>query len=269
MKKNIFLTLGIIILLVLGYQVFNAYLGNHTYYRGTATDVGMMGSGANRKVLIWSIVLALIPISYLLFMKKKTVKGFSIALFVGLFLYSVAAAAVKNAILGPGFLIMLFKYAILFIIIAYFIVGLLSTGTRIRKKLFGSHARTIEHVFLNIGLGLIAFCLVSMILILFHLFYGIIIALLFIGYGVCSRMMRRELKLAKEPLEDILNMISRKSVKSSPLMLVYALLILFSLMYAFHGFVLADIPYPTAWDANHAYMYYPRIWALNNGYYWQ
>ncbi|MBP6911257.1 hypothetical protein KBC03_06805 [Patescibacteria group bacterium] len=153
--------------------------------------------------------------------------------------------------------------------IAYFIAGLLSTGTWIRRKLFGSHERTIEHVFLNIGLGLIAFCLMTTLLVLFHLFYGVIIAAIFIGYGLCSRKMRGELKLAKQPFEDMLNMISWKSVKTSPLMLVYVLLILFSLMYAFHGFVLADIPYPTAWDANHAYMYYPRIRALNNGYYWQ
>ncbi len=55
----------------------------------------------------------------------------------------------------------------------------------------------------------------------------------------------------------------------SPWMFVYVLLMLFSIMYIYHGFVLADIPYPTAWDANHAYMYYPRIWALNSGYYWE
>jgi len=28
---------------------------------------------------------------------------------------------------------------------------------------------------------------------------------------------------------------------------------------------LSFIPYSTAWDANHAYMYFPKIWALNNG----
>jgi hypothetical protein len=28
------------------------------------------------------------------------------------------------------------------------------------------------------------------------------------------------------------------------------------------------IPYPTAWDANHAYMFYPKMWALNHWFYW-
>lgn len=162
---------------------------------------------------------------------------------------------------------MLFKYIILVGIIAYFVVGLLSTGTRIRRKIFGSHDRNIEQIFLNIGLGLIAFCIINYVLILLHLVYGIIIAALFIGYGVCSRLMRRELKKAKEPVEDIINIVSWDKMKKSPLMIVYIILTLLSIMYIYHGFVLADIPYPTAWDANHAYMYFPRIWALNNGYY--
>ena len=51
------------------------------------------------------------------------------------------------------------------------------------------------------------------------------------------------------------------------MMLICVILLILSLVYVYHGFVLADIPYPTAWDANHAYMYYPRIRALNNGYY--
>jgi|GEM_PF-548960 len=162
---------------------------------------------------------------------------------------------------------MLFKYIILFGIIVYFIVGLLSTGTRIRRKIFGAHEWSIEQIFLNIGLGLIAFCIINYALILLHLFYGIIIAIMFIAYGYLSRRMRRDLAEAKEPLEDMLDTITRDKMKRSPWTFFYVLLMLFSIMYVFHGFILADIPYPTAWDANHAYMYYPRIRALNNGYY--
>ena len=39
-------------------------------------------------------------------------------------------------------------------------------------------------------------------------------------------------------------------------------------MYYFYGFNLSFIPYSTAWDANHAYMYLPKIWSLNNGTFW-
>ena len=74
MKKTVFLILGILILVILGYQVFDAYLANHTYYRGTSTDVGMLGSASNWKILLWSILFAAIPVSYLLFFKKKSLK---------------------------------------------------------------------------------------------------------------------------------------------------------------------------------------------------
>lgn len=157
----------------------------------------------------------------------------------------------------------------LFALIAYFIVGLLATGTWIRKKIFGHHEWTIEHIFINIGLGLIAFCLVNYVLILLHVFFGIVIAALFVAYGVCSWKMKKELHDAQGTLETLISSITWDKVVSSPLFFVYVLLMLFSIMYIYHGFVLSDIPYPTAWDANHAYMYYPKIWALNSGYYWE
>lgn len=266
MKKTIFLILGLIVVLFLGYQVVDAYLLNHTYYRGTADAVGMMGTGANRKVLIWSLVFACVPLGYLLFMKKKSLKRFSICVFIGLFLYSVAQAAVKESIVGPGFLLLLFKYAVIFGIIAYFLVGLLAAGTWIRKKLFSTHDWNIEQIFLNIGLGLIAFCLLNTVLVLVHAFYGIIVALIFVAMGVCSWLMRKDLGHAQATLEGLLDEISWKKVTSSPLFFVYGLLVLFSLLYMYHGFVLADIPYPTAWDANHAYMYIPKVRALGHGY---
>lgn len=81
--------------------------------------------------------------------------------------------------------------------------------------------------------------------------------------------MKKELNHAKSTLEAIVNEVTWDKVVRSPLFFVYVLLMLFSIMYIYHGFILADIPYPTAWDANHAYMYVPKIWALNSGYYWE
>jgi hypothetical protein len=47
---------------------------------------------------------------------------------------------------------------------------------------------------------------------------------------------------------------------------VFLLLILF-IWYLYNGIILAYIPYPTAWDANHAYMFFPKMYALNDGYF--
>jgi len=48
---------------------------------------------------------------------------------------------------------------------------------------------------------------------------------------------------------------------------VFILLLLF-VWYFYNWFILAYIPYPTARDANHAYMFVPKMFALHNGYYW-
>jgi hypothetical protein len=45
-------------------------------------------------------------------------------------------------------------------------------------------------------------------------------------------------------------------------------LLLVSFWYLYNGFMLAYIPYSTAWDANHAYMFYPKMRASNYGYFW-
>lgn len=164
---------------------------------------------------------------------------------------------------------MLFKYVIIVGIIVYFIVGLLAVGTRLRKKTFGSHHWNIEQIFLNIGLGLIVFCLLNYALIILHLFYGIVVAVMFVGLGVVWWMMRKSITEAGESVAGIVNEISRTKAVSSPTVMMFVILALFSFMYLFYGFVLSDIPYPTAWDANHAYMYFPKIWALNAGFYWE
>jgi hypothetical protein len=46
---------------------------------------------------------------------------------------------------------------------------------------------------------------------------------------------------------------------------IFLFLIVACIVYYFFGFQLSFIPYPTAWDANHAYMYVPKVWAENHG----
>jgi len=46
------------------------------------------------------------------------------------------------------------------------------------------------------------------------------------------------------------------------------IMLILTFWYLFQGMQLAFLPYPTAWDANHAYMFFPKMWALEWGYYW-
>jgi hypothetical protein len=45
-------------------------------------------------------------------------------------------------------------------------------------------------------------------------------------------------------------------------------LLAISIIYYLYGFQLSYIPYSTAWDANHEYMYVPKVLAENHGVLW-
>lgn len=49
--------------------------------------------------------------------------------------------------------------------------------------------------------------------------------------------------------------------------IAFFIILLLVVRYFYNGVVLSFIPYPTAWDANHAYMFLPKMYALHNWYY--
>jgi len=59
--------------------------------------------------------------------------------------------------------------------------------------------------------------------------------------------------------------LKRKVQARDPWMIVMMVLVVLSLVYVFYGLQNSFIPYSTAWDANHAYMYVPKIIAENAG----
>ena len=61
-----------------------------------------------------------------------------------------------------------------------------------------------------------------------------------------------------------LTTISHKEL--SPATIVAMILFVVSVIYYYYGFMLAYIPYPTARDANHAYMFVPKIRSANYGF---
>ncbi|MDR0606946.1 MAG: hypothetical protein LBG52_01020 [Candidatus Peribacteria bacterium] len=66
-------------------------------------------------------------------------------------------------------------------------------------------------------------------------------------------------------LGELLGKIKENAGKSTPRLIVIGVLILISIVYWYYGFQNSFIPYSTAWDANHEYMYTPKMLAENNG----
>ncbi|HCB50983.1 TPA: hypothetical protein DEP21_00015 [Patescibacteria group bacterium] len=63
----------------------------------------------------------------------------------------------------------------------------------------------------------------------------------------------------------MLHSFKKDSLHKNPIMWIGLILIIISIIYYFFGFQLSFIPYSTAWDANHEYMYIPKIIAENHG----
>lgn len=67
--------------------------------------------------------------------------------------------------------------------------------------------------------------------------------------------MRGEMKSYENILSDIFSKINNNNTKFNWKHILLITLLVFSIVYYFYGFQLSFIPYSTAWDANHAYMY--------------
>jgi len=86
MKKSlvtkIFLGIAIFVLVIFGIEIFSEYLQNHTYY------YKMLESRKHWKMIIRCIVSAFIPLAYLIWHKKFSLRNFLIYLLIGLLWFS-------------------------------------------------------------------------------------------------------------------------------------------------------------------------------------
>ena len=69
-------------------------------------------------------------------------------------------------------------------------------------------------------------------------------------------------------ISDIVDEFKGHKLKVNRWKRIGIILLAISLMYYLYWFQLSFIPYSTAWDANHAYMYLPKIIAQNHGILW-
>ena len=77
------------------------------------------------------------------------------------------------------------------------------------------------------------------------------------------RFRKAQLTEYKLILEEMFSTFNLENTKTNPWNRIGIILVGFSIMYYLYGFQLSFIPYSTAWDANHAYMYEPKVMAEN------
>ena len=101
-----------------------------------------------------------------------------------------------------------------------------------------------------------------------HLIRGALIWILFLGLGYMIWYMKNDMLVYQPIIGDVANEFRGENLKTNWWKRIGIILLAISLIYYLYGFQLSFIPYSTAWDANHAYMYLPKVLAENHGVIW-
>ena len=131
------------------------------------------------------------------------------------------------------------------------------------RKFIKNRTANRENLILNFLVGLVSFLIGMQILMAIHLVYRPIVLVVFLGSGVLIWKEKNHLIDYKNLIERGLENFSIDHLLKSPVFLIVLLLILISVGYYYFGFSHSYIPYPTARDANHEYMYIPKIISEN------
>jgi len=252
----------IFVIAFFGVEILREFNSNHTYYQTMFTTM------KNWWTVIAAIISSLIPTLYILFKHKKfSVPVFAIFLFVWLFVFWLTNLWIKWDIVFPTWVVpYLFNELVLFIFWWFFLVWTLALWTRLSKLIFKFKENRVQEMFLNFWIWLWALLILRQILIWFGLLHPAVSWILFLWLWFFIWREKGQLKSYNSILWEAFD--SFNSEWNNRWKYILLVLIVFSLTYYFYWFQLSFIPYSTAWDANHEYMYIPKVIAENHWLIW-
>lgn len=258
MLKRILLCVIVFVLGYAGIQIIPSFFQNHMYY------LPMVGNIWNIGLLLSGIILSCMPLIYMYWRSKKKNIGIVILLFLlAVWLFSILYISIQSSYHGWWF--NLFVHLTFLIgLISYFLTSLLSVWITTYIHIFGRHPETIFQFLLSFWWWLIVFLLIIQLLILSGLLYPLVSRILFLVGGFLIWHQRWVLIDAQKTMFSLASYDAWNKIYSYIGMFLLSL----SLVYFFILIFQSYIPYSTARDANHAYMFYPKMWAANYGYYW-
>lgn len=263
----IFVILVWFLLVFVWINVFTSYMWWHKYY------LTMLSNWQNIFIVLSCLLSSLIPVSYLVFVKNKKVVPFLSSLFFWHIVFWSLFVIIKWALVWWLSAIMTYSLNTIVLYFFYFafLWWVLMLWTMIRKLLFKSEIDNIQDLIIAFGLWLVIFLFTNSILIIFKLFYPIITWSIFLWWIAMIYIKRFDLKNYLNILFSIFDNLlidTKKLSKNHIFTYVAVFLLVLTIMYFYFWSLLSYIPYPTAWDANHAYFFYPKVRALNNWFFW-
>ena len=181
MKQNLLHTIGLCLLALLlalvGRESYHAYMGafstansaGHEYY------YDMLSSKINRRIVIWMIISALIPIGTMIWSKKFSLQSTIISFAGGLLVSWYAHTYLKDGFVwwSSAFL---FTFNMLFLIalVGIFTLWLYVVWAKIYSYITKTSITSRYDILFALGFGLAAFCIINYLLIFLNLFYPIL-----------------------------------------------------------------------------------------------
>lgn len=236
-------------------------MANHTYYQG------MIANRTNRKLVIMAIVSVAIPLIYIVRGKVFSVKKFFVYIMpFALLFFTTAFVMIKDSIIGwsTWWIILMINTLLIYFLGMYAILGLTAFWTWISKKFIQFKEIRRQEMVINFWIGLGIFLLLIYVFAMANMLRGVLIWIMFFGLGFMIWRMKSDMAPYKLILSDIAGEFKKDKLKENRWKRLGVILLAISLLYYMYGFQLSVIPYSTAWDANHAYMYVPKILAENN-----
>jgi hypothetical protein len=276
MKKTIIMVALILVLMIGGFYTLDGYLCSHQYYGWTTmmSCAGWQGKWydlsvkrANWSPLIVALCAALIPGLYVMLAKKHSMLELLWAYLAGLIGYSRIYTGLRDWLVGPGFIIMLFNIIIIHVLLVGFLLTCTVLGDRIVGYLQWWIKNTMHDVFLKFVIGLILFCFGNVVLIQLGVYFGVVVWAIVAWAIVLLWKQWEYCKTLCLTMTSFIRSLVTQAKSQWIYWYVFLALILLSCMYIYMWYNHAFIPYSTAWDANHAYIFLPRAWAHNNGMY--
>lgn len=238
---------------------FSAFMAQHSYYNN------MLSNSSGWRMIVKGILFSAIPALYVAYAKNITRKWVGRAMLIGTILFARAHVWYKSDIMGTGGAMMIaINTAVLVSLLAYVIIALLSLWTRINEKTVKFKEHTLTEMLLVFGIGLATFMLLNHFLTVAQLFYPLVVWLLFLGWIFIIRKQKKEVAIYTTLLMTQLKVFQVKKMKTNTQTILMFVLFILSILYINYWLQLSFIPYPTAWDANHAYMFIPKVRANNS-----
>ena len=234
-----------------------SYFGNHSYY-------GDMFSWKNFWLILSALASATLPLYYLYTTQKPQFWQILWRIAISLGTFSILHELISGTLISffaP--ILLLWNTALLLGVGILILFAMFSLGSRITRisKLF-SHIG-LRETLLSFWAGLVAFLVVMQILMGFWIFYWPILWIILIACLILARKEKSHLNIHLENVNQFLTTLHTQIRKKNTW--IWMILLAWSLAYFYFGFSHTIIPYPTARDANHEYLYTPKVIADNGG----